>query len=191
MVRYELPASQRSGGGVRPAKAGRFSAKASIERTWIELSAVTSKPSSGMLVCGCIEIRLLSQSAPEVEAWQFLPMAHFLVNRCQPLFHSTNNRDRKDPPPLARGRVFSATATAISNIRMLEPQAQKQTTHRAAHRRRVDRTSIGRPSGNRWPDASLAPSCEDYVNEFPVLRAESPERPKPYKADCVRSHDCC
>jgi hypothetical protein len=24
-----------------------------------------------------------------------------------------------------------------------------------------------------------------------VLRADHPERPKPYKADCVRSHDCC
>src|SRR3984885_2018759 len=61
------------------------------------------------------------------------------------------------------GRVSSATATAISNIRMLEPQAQKQTTHRAAYRKRGDRTSIGRSSRNRWRDASLAPSCEDYV----------------------------
>jgi hypothetical protein len=57
---------------------------------------------------------------------------------------------------------------------MLEPQAQKQTTHRAAYRKRGDRTSIGRPSGNRWRDASLAPSCEDYVNVVPVLRADYP-----------------
>jgi hypothetical protein len=57
---------------------------------------------------------------------------------------------------------------------MLEPQAQKQTTHRAAYRKRGDRTSIGRPSGNRWRDASLSPSCEDYVNVFPVLRADQP-----------------
>jgi hypothetical protein len=36
----------------------------------------------------------------------------------------TNNANRKDPPLLAQGRVSSATVTAISNIRMLEPQAQ-------------------------------------------------------------------
>ena len=57
---------------------------------------------------------------------------------------------------------------------MLEPQAQKQTTERAAYRKRGDRTSIGRPSGNRWRDASLAPSCEDYVSVVPVLRADHP-----------------
>jgi hypothetical protein len=129
-----------------------------------------SKPSSGMLVYDrCIESRLLCKSAPEGD-WQFLPMAPFLVNGC--LFHPTNSANRKDPPLLAQGRVFSARATAISNIRMLEPQAQKQTTHRAAYRKRGDQKSIGRPPGNRPPDASLAPSCEDYVNVIPVLRAE-------------------
>ena len=53
----------------------------------------------------------------------------------------------------------------------------------------ADRTSIGRPSGNLWRDASLAPSCEDQRGPCPSRG--SPERPKPYKADCVRSHDCC
>jgi hypothetical protein len=37
---------------------------------------------------------------------------------------------------------------------MLEPQAQKQTTHRAAYRKRVTDPPIGRPSGNLWRDAS-------------------------------------
>src|SRR4051794_25034265 len=72
-------------------------------------------------------------------------------------------------------RVSSATATAISNIRTLEPQAQKQITRRAAYRERDARTSIGLPSGNHWRDASLAPSCEDYVNVVPALRAGTRE----------------
>jgi hypothetical protein len=56
----------------------------------------------------------------------------------------------------------------------LEPQAQKQITRCAAYRKRDDRTSIGLPSGNHWRDASLAPSCEDYVNVVPALRAGHP-----------------
>jgi hypothetical protein len=102
-------------------------------------------------------------------------MAHFLEDRSRTFTHGTNNGNRKDPPPLlAQGRVSSATSSATSNIRMLEPQAQKQTTHRAAYQRRRDRTSTGRPSGNRWRDASLVPSCEDYANVVPVLRADHP-----------------
>jgi hypothetical protein len=113
---------------------------------------------------------MLCQSALAVEAWKFLQMARFLVDRCHTSFTKPTTQTEKTRPSL--GRVSSATATAISNIRMLEPQAQKQTTHRAACRKRSDRTSIGRPSSNLWRDASLAPSCEDYVNVVPVLRAD-------------------
>jgi hypothetical protein len=90
--------------------------------------------------------------------------------------HSLNQQSKqKRPAPfLAPGTSPSATATAISNIRTLEPQAQKQITRRAAYRKRDNRTSIGLPSGNHWRDASLAPSCEDYVNVFPALRAGHP-----------------
>jgi hypothetical protein len=90
--------------------------------------------------------------------------------------HSLNQQSKqKRPAPFwPQGRVSSATATAISNIRTLEPQAQKQITRRAAYRERDDRTSIGLPSGNHWRDASLAPSCEDYVNVVPALRAGHP-----------------
>src|SRR5882762_1362813 len=59
------------------------------------------------------------------------------ANRCRAA-------NRKDPPLFwPQGRVSSATATAISNIRTLEPQAQKQITRRAAYRKRDARTSIG------------------------------------------------
>jgi hypothetical protein len=87
-------------------------------------------------------------------------------------FTKPTTQTEKTRPSL--GRVSSATATAISNIRMLEPQAQKQTTHRAACRKRGDRTSIGPPSGNLWQDASLAPSCEDDVNVVPGPSRGSP-----------------
>src|ERR1700733_1628652 len=68
-------------------------------------------------------------------------MAHFLVNRCHTSLTKPTTQTEKTRP--SQGRVSSATATAISNIRMLEPQAQKQTTHRAVYRKRGDRTSIG------------------------------------------------
>ena len=89
-------------------------------------------------------------------------------------FTKPTEQTEKTRPFWPKERVSSATATAISNIRTLEPQAQKQITRRAAYRERDDRTSIGLPSGNHWRDASLAPSCEDYVNVVPALRADHP-----------------
>src|SRR5258705_2051095 len=83
--------------------------------------------------------------------------------------------NKKDPPLFwPQGRVSSATATATSDIRTLDHHAQKQIRRRAAYRERDDRTSVGLPSGNHWRDASLAPSCEDYVNVVPALRAVHP-----------------
>jgi len=125
-----------------------------------------------MLVYGCIESQCCVKVHLKWKLGNFSKWLIFLVNRCHTSFTKPTTQTEKTHPSL--GRVSSATATASSNIRMLEPQAQKQTTHRAAYRKRGDRTSIGRPSGNRWRDASLAPSCEDYVNVVPVLRADHP-----------------
>ena len=82
--------------------------------------------------------------------------------------HSLNQqRKQKRPVPFGPGTSLFRYSDCNLKHPNVGTSAQKQTTHRAAYRKRGDRTSIGRPSGNRWRDASLAPSCEDYVNVVP------------------------
>ena len=81
-----------------------------------------------------------------------------------------------------KARPFLAQGTSLfrySDCNLKHPNvgtSGAETNHaRAAYRERDDRTSIGLPSGNHWRDASLAPSCEDYVNVVPALRAGTRE----------------
>jgi hypothetical protein len=117
---------------------------------------------------------MLCQSALEVETSEFLQIAHFLVNRCHTLIHYTNNANRRDPPRLAQGRVSSATAIAISNIRMLEPQAQNKprtaprTGNGVTEHRSVVHPAIAGETPPRLRHART------MFNVVPVLRADHP-----------------
>ena len=131
-------------------------------------------------------IRLLPAQIPTIDSLHLPPVLARLIERRQGLILLTGPTGCGKTSTMAalidlinaRRREHIITIedpeTAISNIRMLEPQAQKQTTHRAACRKRGDRTSIGPPSGNLWQDASLPPSCEDDVNVVPGPSRGSP-----------------
>jgi hypothetical protein len=105
--------------------------------------------------------------------------------------HSLNQQSKqKRPAPFwPQGRVSSATATAISNIRTLEPQAQKQITPAPrTGNGMTEHRSVFHPAitGEMPPWLRHARTMSTWSLPF----ARAPERPKPYKADCVRSHDC-
>ena len=114
------------------------------------------------------------QRAREIEPWQFLPMAHFLTESL-PSSHSLNQQPKqKRPAPFGPGTSLFCYSDCI----LKHPNVGTSGAETNHAPRRVpetgDRTSIGRTSGNRWRDASRAPSCVDYVNVVPVLRTDLP-----------------
>ena len=87
---------------------------------------------------------------------------------------TTNTANRKDPPLFGPGTSLFRYSDSNLKHPTSEFQARKPITPRAAYRERDDRTSTGLPPGNHQRGASLAPSCEDYVNVVPALRAGHP-----------------
>jgi hypothetical protein len=90
-------------------------------------------------------------------------------------FTRPTEQTEKTRPFLAPGTsLFRYSDCNLKTSERWNLRRRNKITRRAAYRERDDRTSIDLPSGNHWRDASLAPSCEDYVNVVPALRADHP-----------------
>ena len=133
---------------------------------------------------------MLCQSALEVEAWQFLQMAHFSCESLPYLIpHSLNQqRKQKRPTPpwdesLPLQRLQSQTSECWNLKRRNKPRTAPRTGNGVTEHRSSIRQSLAR----RLPGSVMRGLCQ----RGPCPSRGSPERPKPYKADCVRSHDCC
>ena len=97
-----------------------------------------------------------------------------LDRQLQRSFTKPTEQTEKTRPFLAQGTSLFRYSDCNLKHPNVGTSGAEAITRRAAYRERDDRTSIGLPSGNHWRDASLAPSCEDYVNVVPALRAGHP-----------------
>jgi hypothetical protein len=101
-------------------------------------------------------------------------MPHFLVNRAIPSFTKPTTQTDKTRPLWPRDESLPLQRLRSQTSECWKLRRRNKPCTRAAYRKQWTEHSVGRPSGNRWRDASLAPSCEDYVHVVPVLRADHP-----------------